>query len=118
MNSRDKGKRGEREAAKWWREHGFQNAARGQQHKGGPDSPDVVNVPGIHLEVKRRAKVANLAGWIAQARAEAPPEMLPVVMLRADDGEWMFVVGAGEFLVLHDQYVDESDRRLGVSRDG
>jgi hypothetical protein len=53
MNSRQKGKRGERA----WRDvllaHGFQ-ARRGRQFPGSPDSPDVVcpDLPTVHFEVK------------------------------------------------------------------
>ena len=39
MNSRRKGAVGEREIAKYLREHGFTEARRGQQFKGGADSP-------------------------------------------------------------------------------
>ena len=49
MNSRDKGKRGERMAAKKFREHGF-DTRRGVQYQGGPDSPDVVGPEGLHIE--------------------------------------------------------------------
>ena len=51
MNSKDKGKRGERMAAAKFREHGF-DARRGVQYSGGPDSPDVVGPEGLHIEVK------------------------------------------------------------------
>ena len=50
--SRDKGKRGEREVASLLRSYGY-DTHRGQQYHGGKDSPDVVGLPGIHIEVKR-----------------------------------------------------------------
>ncbi len=51
-NSSRKGKHGERTFAKHLRELGFE-ARRGQQHKGGPESPDVVTgLEQIHFEVK------------------------------------------------------------------
>jgi Holliday junction resolvase len=54
MNSRAKGQRGEREWAEWLNEHFGLTARRGQQHRGGPDSPDVIGgIPGTHPEVKR-----------------------------------------------------------------
>lgn len=49
--SRDKGKRGEREVAAILRAYGY-DGKRGQQHKGGADSPDVVGLSGVHIEVK------------------------------------------------------------------
>lgn len=52
VNSRDKGVRGELVFAKHLRELGF-TARRGQQHAGGPESPDVVtSLDNIHFEVK------------------------------------------------------------------
>ena len=54
-NSIKKGKRGEREWAKWLRDNcNCKNARRGQQYQGGADSPDVVcGIPNTHCEVKR-----------------------------------------------------------------
>ena len=52
VNSRAKGARGERELAEILRCYGF-SARRGQQYRGGADSPDVMGLPGIHIEVKR-----------------------------------------------------------------
>lgn len=53
VNSRAKGKHGEREAAKFLRSLGF-TARRGQQFAGGSQSPDVVveELTRIHFEVK------------------------------------------------------------------
>jgi Holliday junction resolvase len=52
MNSRNKGKVGEREFASLLREHGF-DARRGQQFSGSPDSPDVVSdaLAWLHFEI-------------------------------------------------------------------
>ena len=64
MNSRQKGKRGEREAAVFLTVNGLP-ARRGQQFSGSPDSPDVVCplLPGVHLEVKRCERT-NLEAWL------------------------------------------------------
>lgn len=105
MNSREKGKRGEREAAAYLRKHGFE-ARRGQQYSGSDNSPDVVhNVPGVHLEVKRTER---LILWKALAQAiEDSSEKIPVVMHKCnktkkkDDypkGEWIVVLMANDFL--------------------
>jgi hypothetical protein len=53
VNSRQKGKRGELAFVKVLKGMGY-NARRGQQFKGGADSPDIVcpDLPGIHFEVK------------------------------------------------------------------
>jgi hypothetical protein len=82
MNSRNKGKRGELEAAKFLASEGFP-ARRGQQFSGGTDSPDVVceALPGIHFEVKRTEK-GNPYDWVAQAERDAGHK-IPVVLHRA-----------------------------------
>jgi hypothetical protein len=51
MNSREKGKRGERQWRDELREQGFA-ARRGQQFSGGAESPDVVcdSLPWMHFE--------------------------------------------------------------------
>jgi len=70
VNSRHKGKVGEREFAALLRQHGF-DARRGQQYAGGGDSPDVVSqaLGALHIEVKRVQKL-NLADACAQARRD------------------------------------------------
>lgn len=52
MNSREKGKRGERELAGELRRHGY-DARRGQQYCGANGDADVVGLPGLHIECKR-----------------------------------------------------------------
>ena len=70
MNSRLKGKVGEREFASLLREHGF-DARRGQQFSGSPDSPDVVSdaLAWLHVEVKRVQNL-NLTDACAQAERD------------------------------------------------
>ena len=53
MNSREKGKRGERQWRDELRANGY-GARRGQQFSGSAESPDVVceGLPWIHFEVK------------------------------------------------------------------
>lgn len=88
VNSREKGVRGERFFSKHLRDLGFTSAIRGQQHKGGNDSPDVLcpDLAGLHFEVKfGYAKndfdlgTALLSAARQQARREAPKDSLPIV---------------------------------------
>ncbi len=74
MNSRRKGKVGEREFAALLRTHGF-DARRGQQFSGGADSPDVVSqvLSWVHIEVKR-VQDLNLAEACAQAQCDCGGE--------------------------------------------
>jgi hypothetical protein len=71
MNSREKGKRGERAWRDELRAHGFA-ARRGQQFCGGQDSPDVVcdQLRWVHFEVKAVERL-NIEEAMEQARADA-----------------------------------------------
>lgn len=87
--SRDKGKRGEREVAALLREHGFE-ARRGVQYRGGADSPDVVGLPGVHIEVKRTERL-DLYGALEQSRRESGEGETPVVIHRRNGREWVVI---------------------------
>ena len=98
MNSCQKGKRGEREAAAFLRSHGFAAAKRGQQFHGGADSPDVAGVPGWHLEIKRVERL-NLRDAVAQAAGDAGGQRW-AVLHRWNNGQWLAIVRAEDFLDL------------------
>ena len=93
--SREKGKRGERAVAALFREYGF-DAHRGQQYHGGPDSPDVVGVPGLHIEVKRTERL-NLYDALAQAKRDAGDD-LPVVIHRKNDSPWVAIMDFDDWM--------------------
>ena len=82
--SREKGKRGEREAAAELGAILGVDARRGVQYQGGPDSPDVV-LPGvpIHVEAKRTERLCLWAA-IEQAKADAPAGHVPCVWHKAN----------------------------------
>jgi hypothetical protein len=96
MNSRDKGKRGEREFAAYLREHGF-DARRGQQFAGGADSPDIICelLDWLHIEVKRVERL-NLIDACAQAEgdcgrgAPAGHKKHWIVTHRRNHAPWLF----------------------------
>ena len=88
---REKGKRGEREAARAVEEYLGVTARRGQQRVGGPDSPDIiVSIPKVHVEVKRVEKL-SLYTAIEQAIQEADGE-IPLVLHRRNGKQWLAVV--------------------------
>lgn len=97
--SRDKGKRGERELAGILRGYGF-DAKRGAQYHGGPDSPDVTGLPGVHIEVKRTEKL-SLYDALAQSRADSGPEEMPVVIHRRNDCEWVVIQPLADWIELY-----------------
>ena len=93
MNSREKGKRGERDFRDFLRDMGFE-ARRGQQFAGGTDSPDVIceQLPHVHLEVKfsQQAIVGSAyleAAW-KQARDDADGKKTPIVAFRRSREQW------------------------------
>jgi hypothetical protein len=96
LNSNQKGKRGEREAAQFLANEGFP-ARRGQQFAGGTDSPDIIceTLPGIHFEVKRVER-GNPYDWVSQAQRDAGYK-LPVVLHRRNDHEWLAIMPAKDF---------------------
>jgi hypothetical protein len=103
MNSRNKGKVGEREFASLLREHGF-DARRGQQFAGGAESPDVVSdaLAWLHIEVKRVQNL-NLADACAQAEgdcgrgAPAGQKKPWVVAHRRNHAPWLITMTAETF---------------------
>ena len=96
--SRDKGQRGEREVAALLKTYGFE-ARRGQQFRGGPDSPDVVhNIPGLHIEVKRTEKLSVYAALEQASRDAAGGTDVPVVFHRRSRKPYVIIMDANDFL--------------------
>jgi len=97
VNSRAKGKAGELETAKLFREYGFE-ARRGVQYSGGGDSPDVIGLPGYHVENKRYQRCV-VYKWLAQAKKDSKDTGLtPLVTLRADRQEPLAILPLAKFL--------------------
>ena len=106
MNSREKGKRGERQWRDELRANGY-CARRGQQFSGSPESPDVVcdDLPWIHFEVKAVEKL-NIEVAMEQGRADAARETsksnihhpkIPVVAHRRSFRPWLVTMEAEAF---------------------
>lgn len=95
--SREKGKRGEREIASLLREYGY-DARRGVQYKGGQDSPDVIGLPGTHIEVKRTERL-NLYDALTQSKADAGDDM-PIVLHRKNNAEWVVIQPLSDWINL------------------
>ncbi len=92
MNSRAKGKRGERQWRDELRAHGYP-ARRGQQFAGSPDSPDVVcdALKWIHFEVKSVERL-NIQDAMDQARRDAGGKV-PIVAHRRSFHDWLITMG-------------------------
>ena len=97
MNSNRKGKVGEREIARYLREHGFTEARRGQQFHGGADSPDVVGLTGFHIEVKRVERL-DLNAAMEQSIADSAADEIPIVVHRRDHDYWKVTMRLDDFM--------------------
>lgn len=102
--SRDKGKRGEREVAAILRDHKYPGARRGVQYTGGPDSPDVVGLPGFHIEVKR-VETFQLYPSLAQSRKDSHKGEVPIVVHRRNGHPWVVVMEFEDFLDILDERI-------------
>jgi hypothetical protein len=99
MNSREKGKRGERQWRDELRGNGYA-ARRGQQFSGSADSPDVVcgSLPKIHFEVKAVERL-NIEDAMDQARRDAGSKV-PIVAHRRNFRPWLVTMNAETFFRL------------------
>ncbi|MDR0391805.1 MAG: hypothetical protein LBH59_07860 [Planctomycetaceae bacterium] len=90
--SKNKGKRGEREAAKELRRVLNVRAGRGIQFRGGIDSPDIlIDIPEIHIECKRVERF-RLYEALEQATKDGGETKIPVVLHRQNNKPWVAVV--------------------------
>ena len=89
--SRDKGQRGEREAANELVRLFQVEAHRGRQYCGGQDSPDIkTTIPKVHFEVKR-TECLSLYAAMDQAEGDAGID-IPVVLHRRNNKDWLAIV--------------------------
>ena len=96
MNSREKGKRGERQWRDELRANGYA-ARRGQQFSGSAESPDVVcdQLRWIHFEVKAVEKL-NIEEAMDQARRDCAGKV-PIVAHKRNFREWLVTMTAEVF---------------------
>lgn len=108
MNSRQKGKRGEREWAQVLREYFGLDARRGVQYQGSSGSPDVVGSwAGTHPEVKRVENL-DLDQAIQQAVRDAGLGDVPYVAHRKNNCPWLMTVRVDDLVLAIKRIVDGS----------
>lgn len=97
INSRSKGKRGEQEVVRIFKEH-WPEASRNLDQFG-DRKEDVLNVAGCHLQIKR---VERLNVWAAlkQTHDEARAQDLPVLVFRRNNGRWHAALELDELIAL------------------
>jgi Holliday junction resolvase len=108
VNSRAKGKRGERAWRDELRANGY-DARRGQQFSGSPDSPDVIceALAFLHFEVKCVERL-NIEDAMEQARRDAARqagpaptnEKIPIVAHKRNHRRWLVTMDAEMFFRL------------------
>lgn len=75
----------------------------GQQYSGANGDADVVGLPGIHIEVKRREKL-NIYDAIDQAKRERKLEELPAVFHRKNHCEWLVTMPFDEWMKIYREW--------------
>lgn len=114
INSRQKGKVGERQLRDVFREAGFLKCRRGQQFSGEQGNPDVVipEIPSVHLEAKYCQNTA-LYDWMSQAVNDSDASTLkdrktkiPIVCHRKKHSEWLAILRLPDLI----QLLRETDR--------
>src|SRR6266550_2660248 len=97
INSREKGKAGERAWRDWLREQGYLKAYRGAQYCGLRGNADVVcpELPSLHFEVKRGERL-DVYGAVEQAQGDCGA-LYPVVAWRRNGRDWLAIMPAETF---------------------
>lgn len=104
MNSKDKGKRYERELASQLRSYGY-DARRGQQYAGANGDPDVIGLPHIHIEAKRRERgQGEIYDWMSQAIADAREGEFPTVWHRKNHCETLVTMRMTDFMEMYKEF--------------
>ncbi len=106
INSREKGKAGEREFAALCRKHGFENARRSQQYSGINGDADVVGLDGVHIEVKRVERL-NIEKALQQAKRDSKEGEIPIVAHRKNREEWLITMRAEDWFKLYRAWRDK-----------
>lgn len=84
VNGRVKGHSAERAAARYLRSAGYPLAITSRNalgHDGAPQETDILGIPGVSIEVKNR-KALNIGSGLCQARIQAGPERIPVLLVK------------------------------------
>ena len=99
--SKDKGKRFEREIAKYLIEQGFL-ARRSAQYAGNTgEAADVIGLDGIHIECKHQESM-RLYDWMEQAVRDAKPSgNLPAVFHRKNNAETLVTMRLEDWMEVY-----------------
>lgn len=101
MNSKQKGKRGELELANELKRHSY-DVHRSVQYNGRiqEGDPDLVGLPGIHIECKRVERL-NIQDAMDQAVRDYKDGEIPAVFHRRNRGQWMVTMQLEDWIQLY-----------------
>ena len=106
INSREKGKRGERIVADFFKDHGY-DAHRSAQFCGKTgQAADVIGVDGVHLEVKF-CEAMRLYDWMSQAIRDSEAEgkgNIPVVIHKQNRKDMLVTMRADDWIQLYEEW--------------
>ena len=101
INSKEKGKRFERELASLLREYGYEARRTAQYCGKSEESADVVGLPFIHIEAKHQEKM-ELYKWMEQAKRDAEgTENMPAVFHKKNRADILVTVRIEDFLKIY-----------------
>ena len=108
--SQRKGADGERELAAVLREYGYEIKRGGSMSFG--ELPDLVGLPGIHIEVKRCEQV-RLSEWMQQAETDSKrfSDGMPVVFHRRSREPWRVTMSLANFMDIYSAKFLNSPRK-------
>lgn len=115
INSKQKGKKGELELAKALKQYGY-DARRSVQYNGKAEEgqPDLLGLPGIHVECKRTEKL-KLYDAVDQAKRDSKnTDELPVVFHRRNNCEWVAIMPLDVFMKIYQEYESSIALKEGV----
>lgn len=115
--SQRKGADGERELAAVLREYGYEIKRGGSMSFG--EVPDLVGLPGVHIEVKRCEQV-RLSEWMQQAERDSQhfKDGLPAVFHRRSREGWRVTMNLADFMRLYCLQKTQSDRQKTAENGG
>lgn len=109
VNSRRKGADFERWIANDLKAHGFVNSRRGQQFSAANGDPDVVGIPGWHLECKA-VEALNIRKAMKQSERDAREGEIPCVIHKKN---WQGILVTMRYEDWLKERVEERERNHG-----
>lgn len=100
-SSQRKGRAGELELVKVLHEYGCESVKAGEAVSYG-STPDLVGLPGIHIECKR-AEQLRLSEWMKQAQRDAARfrDGVAVIFHRRNREPWMVTMNLDDFMKIY-----------------